>query len=84
MAQDDGEKQTTATALTQRAQRKNAKGAEGFVVRLGLCPSSDLRTLLGGVEDSKAIEVCWISINDLDGRPRPLPNADAWGAGELD
>jgi hypothetical protein len=26
----------------------------------------------------------WISINDLDRRGGPLPNADVWRAGELD
>jgi len=49
-----------------------------------LCPQSDLRALSAGVEDPKAIGFRRISINDLDWRPSPLPNADAWRAGELD
>jgi hypothetical protein len=36
------------------------------------------------VKDPKAIEFRRISINDLDWRPSPLPNVDAWRAGELD
>jgi hypothetical protein len=36
------------------------------------------------VKDPKAIGLRRISINDLDWRPSPLPNADAWRAGELD
>src|SRR5262249_26072274 len=39
--------------------------------------------LSAGVKDPKAIGFRWISINDLDWRPSPLPNADAWRAGEL-
>jgi hypothetical protein len=37
-----------------------------------------------GVKDPKAIGFRRISINDLDWRPNPLPNADARRAGELD
>jgi hypothetical protein len=37
-----------------------------------------------GVKDPKAIGFRRISINDLDWRPSPLPNVDAWRAGELD
>src|SRR5215813_1287535 len=40
--------------------------------------------LSAGVEDPKAIWLHRISISDLDWRPSPLPNADAWRAGELD
>jgi hypothetical protein len=36
------------------------------------------------VQDAKAIGFRRISIYDLDGRPSPLPHADAWRAGELD
>ena len=36
------------------------------------------------MEDPEAIGFGRISINDLDWRPSPLPNADAWRAGELD
>jgi hypothetical protein len=36
------------------------------------------------VQDQEAVEFCRIPINDLDWRPGPLPNADAWRAGELD
>src|SRR5690349_3555123 len=35
-------------------------------------------------EDPKAIRFRRISINDLNRRPSPLPNADAWRAGEPD
>ena len=42
------------------------------------------RALSAGVKDPKAIGLRRISINDLDWRPSPLPNADAWRAGELD
>ncbi|XXY36806.1 hypothetical protein WMF04_39675 [Sorangium sp. So ce260] len=45
---------------------------------------SDLCALSAGVKDPKAIGLRRISINDLDWRPSPLPNADAWRAGELD
>ena len=41
-------------------------------------------SLSAGVKDPKAIGFRRISINDLDWRPSPLPNADAWRAGELD
>src|SRR5262245_45914367 len=49
-----------------------------------LCPQSDVRALSAGVEDPKAIGLRRISINNLDWRPSPLPNADAWRAGEPD
>src|ERR1700694_4453405 len=43
-----------------------------------------LRALSRGVDDPEAIGFRRISIYDLDWRPSPLPNADAWRAGELD
>ena len=36
------------------------------------------------MKDPEAIRFRRISINDLDRRPSPLPNADAWHAAELD
>ena len=39
---------------------------------------------LARAEDPKAIGLCGIAINDLDWRPSPLPNADAWRAREAD
>ena len=49
-----------------------------------LCQQSDRHALSAGVEDPKAIWFRRISVNDLDWRPSPLPNADVWRAGELD
>jgi hypothetical protein len=43
-----------------------------------------VRALSAGVKYPKAIGFRRISINDLDWRPSPLPNADAWRAGEPD
>lgn len=40
--------------------------------------------LSAGVEDPKAIGFRRISVGDLDWRPSPLRNADAWRPGELD
>ncbi|XXZ23330.1 hypothetical protein WME92_06595 [Sorangium sp. So ce307] len=45
---------------------------------------SDLCALSADVKDPKAIGLRRISIDDLDWRPSPLPNADAWRAVELD
>src|ERR1043165_1766068 len=45
------------------------------------CTKSDLHA---AGKDPKAIGVRRISTGDLDRRPSPLPNADAWRAGELD
>jgi hypothetical protein len=45
---------------------------------------SHFRALSIGVKDPKAIGLRRISINDLEWRPSPLPNADAWRAGEPD
>jgi GntR family transcriptional regulator len=47
---------------------------------LSRTPASSLRH----VQDPKAIGFRRIPINDLDCRPGPLPDADAWRAGELD
>src|SRR5262249_8087880 len=53
-------------------------------VMLDLTRQSDLCALSAGVEDPKAIRLHRISISDLDWRPSPLPNADAWRAVERD
>src|SRR5712691_8696209 len=44
----------------------------------------DVGALLAGVEGPEAIGFGRISIHDLDWCPSPLPDADAWCAGELD
>src|ERR1700738_3246818 len=62
----------TRRRLSQRADPAGQSG------------SRSLRALSGGVEDPEAIGSRRISIYDLDWRPSPLPNADAWRAGELD
>src|SRR5215813_14752301 len=63
--------------------RVDRQGRCGSHQHDSLC-QSDLRALSADVEDPKAIGFRRISINDLDWRPSPLPNADAWRAGELD
>src|SRR5262245_59276937 len=77
--------QSVASRLTTRVPRFGEKHSRaGSHQHHSLCPQSDLRALSVGVEDPKAIGFRRISINDLDWRPSPLPNADAWRAGELD
>ena len=54
------------------------------VSEMSLRSQLELRALLAGIEEPKAIRPRRISVNDLDRRPSPLPNTDAWPARELD
>lgn len=62
---------------------QNVRRAMSHLDKGGVLTPAHLHAPSAGMEDPKAIGVLRISINDLNRRPRPLPNADAWRAGEL-
>src|SRR5215212_6225505 len=83
----------TIPAPTRRWSHRAISGsaARSPTIQSGAAPLSGSGTRSGpnlglsaGVKDSEAIGSRRISINDLDRRPRPLPNADARRAGEAD
>ncbi len=72
------------SGISGRSCHRLDRTCRALTTRSSKSQQSGLRALSAGVKDPKVIVLRRISINYLNWRPSPLPNANAWRAGELD